>query len=160
MSRDLILRSASESTLYKSQSSDRVYVANVFEENATVREYVGGYTDWLRQGHRLAEVDNPVSTDARRKEARRDAERNKPRKLSYTEARELEKLPSLIESLETELYRLQSQIAEPNFYAAGQEAVQPVLRDLTEQQKALSDATDRWAALEDKQAQYDTSRKG
>ena len=146
-------------------SHDRQFLDNVvtstvvFEENATVREYVGGYTDWLRQGHRLAEVDNPVSADAPRKEARRDAERNKPRKLSYTEARELEQLPSLIESLETELYRLQSQIAEPNFYAAGQEAVQPVLQDLTERQNALSDATDRWATLEEKQAQYDASRK-
>ena len=51
-------------------SHDRQFLDNVvtstivFEENGEVREYVGGYSDWLRQGHQLTELDNPFGTEA------------------------------------------------------------------------------------------------
>ena len=146
-------------------SHDRQFLDNVvtstivFEENAKVGEYVGGYTDWLRQGHALAEVDSPVAGRMSGKDAKRATASEKPRKLSYTEALELERMPSLIESLEAEIEQLQERIAEPNFFAAGQEAVQPVLQEFTARQKALAEATDRWAALEKKQTLWKDSRK-
>ena len=146
-------------------SHDRQFLDNVvtstivFEENAKVGEYVGGYTDWLRQGHALAEVDSPVAGRMSGKDAKRATASEKPRKLSYTEALELERMPLLIESLEAEIEQLQGRIAEPNFFAAGQEAVQPVLQEFTVRQKALAEATDRWAALEKKQTLWKDSRK-
>jgi len=146
-------------------SHDRQFLDNVvtstivFEENAKVGEYVGGYTDWLRQGHALAEVDSPVAGRMSGKDAKRATASEKPRKLSYTEALELEQMPSLIESLEAEIEQLQGRIAEPNFFAAGQEAVQPVLQEFTVRQKALAEATDRWAALEKKHTLWKDSRK-
>jgi ATP-binding cassette subfamily F protein uup len=48
-------------------SHDREFLDNVvtstiaFEENGVLQEYVGGYSDWLRQGKALAEVDDPTA---------------------------------------------------------------------------------------------------
>ena len=62
-------------------SHDREFLDNVitstvvFEENGVIQEYVGGYSDWLRQGHRLAETDNPL--EAEQKQAAAAAARRK-----------------------------------------------------------------------------------
>ncbi len=46
-------------------SHDRQFLDNVvtstlvFEADGSIQEYVGGYSDWVRQGKNLAEVDNP-----------------------------------------------------------------------------------------------------
>jgi ATP-binding cassette subfamily F protein uup len=50
-------------------SHDREFLDNVvtstvvFEEDGSVQEYVGGYSDWLRQGHRLAITDSPFEIE-------------------------------------------------------------------------------------------------
>lgn len=145
-------------------SHDRQFLDNVvtstivFEENAQVREYVGGYTDWLRQGHALAEVENPDGGSGTDAHQRQGTEAKKAKKLGYKDARELEQLPEKIEFLESEISRLQQEIASPDFYAAGQDAVQPVLDELGGKQKTLDDAVERWAELEHKQAEYEAGR--
>jgi len=145
-------------------SHDRQFLDNVvtstivFEEDAQVREYVGGYTDWLRQGHSLAEVENPDGDSGAEAHYRQSTEVKKARKLGYKEARELEQLPEKIELLESEISRLQQEIAAPDFYAAGQDAVQPVLDELGGNQRTLDDAVERWAVLEQKQAEYEAGR--
>ena len=46
-------------------SHDREFLDNVvtsilvFEDDGRVHEYVGGYSNWLRRGHHLAETENP-----------------------------------------------------------------------------------------------------
>ncbi|MGI9238092.1 MAG: ATP-binding cassette domain-containing protein, partial [Woeseiaceae bacterium] len=48
-------------------SHDRQFLDNVvtstivFEEDGRIQEYVGGYNDWLRQGHELAVTDDPLT---------------------------------------------------------------------------------------------------
>lgn len=134
-------------------SHDRQFLDNVvtstivFEEDAQVREYVGGYTDWLRQGHALAEVENPDTAIKKNAKKRRGNKTGKPKKLGYNEARELAQLPGMIESLESDIEQLQQQIAAPDFFASGQDAVQPLLRELETTQKQLENLVDRWAEL-------------
>ena len=146
-------------------SHDRQFLDNVvtstivFEEDAQVREYVGGYTDWLRQGHGLAENDNPNIDGKSGKTAQADVAANRPKKLGYKDLRELERLPAQIESLESDIERLQLRIAAPEFYARGQDAVQPVLQELSERQEKLESSVERWAELEQKQQQYYASRE-
>jgi ATP-binding cassette subfamily F protein uup len=145
-------------------SHDRQFLDNVvtstivFEENAQVREYVGGYSDWLRQGHALAEVENPDGDASLARDAKAAAIPAKAKKLGYKEARELEQLPAQIAALETEIALLQQTIAEPDFYAAGQDAVQPVLQQLSDRQILLETRVERWSDLEQKQAEYEASR--
>ncbi len=54
-------------------SHDREFLDNVitstvvFEDDGSIREYVGGYSDWLRQGHNLAVTDSPFEAAARKR---------------------------------------------------------------------------------------------
>ena len=145
-------------------SHDRQFLDNVvtstivFEENGEVREYVGGYTDWLRQGKALAEVDNPnVDSGGNAMHTTTPAKR-KPKKLSYNEQRELDELPQQIEQLEAEVDALLENISSSDFYSQDHEATQPVLQKFAELQQALDVALERWTGLEDQQQRYRSSR--
>ncbi len=144
-------------------SHDRAFLDNVvtstlvFEGQGVVREFVGGYQDWLRQGGSLktlgvggddsraqaaaAKVDvTPVSKTPQEAPPRK--------KLSYKEQRELEALPAQIEALEAELAALQSEVAEPNFYQRPAEYSRIALERLSTLQQELDALLERWTELE------------
>ncbi|MFA7620110.1 MAG: ATP-binding cassette domain-containing protein, partial [Thiohalomonadaceae bacterium] len=102
-------------------SHDRAFLDHVvtstlaFEGEGVVREYVGGYSDWVRQRPVKAVV--PKRSEPKPQPAAPTAEqRQKPRKLSYKDQRELEQLPSRIEALEAELVELHQRLSDPAFY--------------------------------------------
>ena len=70
-------------------SHDREFLDNVvdsilvFEDDGRVHEYVGGYSDWLARGHRLAETDSPDKA-ARKAELRAASRSKQQRKNSRT----------------------------------------------------------------------------
>ncbi|MBT8099091.1 MAG: ATP-binding cassette domain-containing protein, partial [Gammaproteobacteria bacterium] len=139
-------------------SHDREFLDNVvtstivFEENGRIQEYVGGYTDWLRHGRRLAEHDNPLAIE-QRKQAHAERRRTQaPKKLSYKDQRELDQLPAEIEALEAVIVDLQKRIAAAGFYAQDQDDIQQVLMTLAEQEAALEARVDRWGELESLQS--------
>ena len=141
-------------------SHDREFLDNVvtstvvFEENGKVREYVGGYADWLRQGHALTERDNPGSVEARRLRAAARKQQKKPNKLSYKDQRELDQLPARIESLEATIAALQQTIAAPDFYASEQNVVQEALQELAGTEADLDGRVERWGELESLRGSY------
>ncbi len=131
-------------------SHDRTFLNNVvtgtlaFEGNGVVRDYVGGYDDWLRQRQASA-APKPAVT--------RPAAADKPKsgsktKLSYKDQRELDTLPNTIETLEAELVLLQELLASDKLYKQGADAVTKAQAQLAEQERALEDAYSRWEALE------------
>ena len=135
-------------------SHDREFLDNVvtstivFEENGRIREYVGGYSDWVRQGRQLAVTDTPYEAEERR---RRAAERRSQRpatKLSYKDQRELNALPAEIEALEAAIADLQQTVADPGFYAQDADTVRETLERLTEAEAELERRIDRWGELE------------
>ena len=85
-------------------SHDREFLNNVVTStlvlggDGEVKEYVGGYDDWLRQRRRQATAVPSVAKAAQEKP--QPAER--PRKLTFKEERELEGLPTRIAALEEE----------------------------------------------------------
>ena len=101
---------------------DRAFLDNsvtstlVFEGNGRLREYVGGYEDWLRQraSPEIAPVPRPRGHAAGKTPG---AERPEPkRKLSYMEQRRMEQLPALIEELDAEQQRLSAAVTREDFY--------------------------------------------
>ena len=140
-------------------SHDRQFLDNVvtstlvFEADGKIQEYVGGYSDWVRQGKNLAEVDNPNVKKDKSKTQRKTSAAQRPKKLGYMEQRELEQLPGNIEQLEQAVSDLEIQISAPDFYKQGHADVQKTLTKLAENQQALDSAIDRWADLEDRQLQ-------
>jgi ATP-binding cassette subfamily F protein uup len=138
-------------------SHDREFLDNVvtstvvFEDDGRAKEYVGGYSDWVRYGHQLAETENIAVAEAKKRAA---AERRKDKnktKLSYKDQRELDQLPEEIENLESGIAALQSQIAAPEFYSQDNEAVQRMLQELSNAELLLEQRVERWSDLESKQ---------
>ena len=135
-------------------SHDRAFLDNVvtstlaFEGDARVFEYVGGYTDAVRQ-RRTAPVAKPAAAAAGGSGSRPErAPRPAAAKLSWKEQRELEELPARIEALERQQGELASEISRPEFYrgdAAAQARVQARLAELPAELEA---AYARWAILE------------
>ncbi|MCL6268769.1 ATP-binding cassette domain-containing protein [Sansalvadorimonas sp. 2012CJ34-2] len=144
-------------------SHDRDFLDNVvgsslvFEGNGVVREYVGGFDDWLRQGgsiDKLAESGDAGKVDKAKSKPKVEASKDTPKpaakkKLSYKLQRELDALPGEIEKLEQELADLEEETGANSFYQQDQETVQTKLARLTELNELLEQKMDRWAELED-----------
>jgi ATP-binding cassette subfamily F protein uup len=135
-------------------SHDREFLDNVvtstivFEKDGKIQEYVGGYTDWLRQGHQLAENDSPSSIAERKQSAAELRRQQPPTKLSYKEQRELDLLPAEIEAIEASIADLQALIAAPDFYSQGHSIVQERLTELANAETLLEQRIERWSELE------------
>ena len=131
-------------------SHDRAFLDNVvtstlvFEGNGRVQEYVGGYSDWLRQ--RAKSAASAAKTVVAAKLVA--LPKSNPVKLSFKDARELEQAPARIESLEAEQAELTERLSEPAFYkrpAAEQAKVHARLTALAAELEAVYA---RWYALE------------
>ena len=129
----------------------------VLEGEGRIGEYVGGYSDWLRQ--------RPASVRAVAKPAARDSDTAArdaltaaapaaaaapvvKRKRSYKDQRELEMLPARIEALETRIAELGASLQDPATYQRGGEGLATLHRQLAEVQAELDAAYVRWAELE------------
>ncbi|MEJ2172166.1 MAG: ATP-binding cassette domain-containing protein [Woeseiaceae bacterium] len=135
-------------------SHDREFLDNVvtstivFEEDGHIQAYVGGYTDWLRQGHALAETDNPFATTSSVQAATERRTPKRSNKLSYMDQRELDHLPGEIEALEASIADLQQVMSQADFYSQEHGIVQSRLQELADAQALLEQRIERWAELE------------
>lgn len=132
-------------------SHDRAFLNNVvtstlvFEGQGEVKEYAGGYDDWLRTRPAAAAVASPE----RKAEAPAPkTPRERPRRLSYKEQRELESLPQVIETLEAEQAELHRKLAEPTFYQQPGGEIAKVTGRMSALQEELQAAYSRWESLE------------
>ena len=139
-------------------SHDRAFLDNVvtstlvFEGGAQVNEYVGGYSDWLRQ-RRAVEAAAPASAraaSAATEAAPSDAApaRSRARRLSYKEQRELEALPEKIQLLEAEQLELQAAIADPALFQGPVARGTAALQRLQSLAAEIETAYSRWHELE------------
>jgi ABC transport system ATP-binding/permease protein len=129
-------------------SHDRAFLDNVvtstlvFEGEARVNEYVGGYSDWLRQRVGTGAVKTPPPAAASVPAA------PKARRLSYKHQRELAALPEKIQRLEAEQLQLQTAIADPALFQGNDERGTAALQRLQSLAAELENAYSRWDALE------------
>ncbi|ETX04370.1 MAG: hypothetical protein ETSY2_29150, partial [Candidatus Entotheonella gemina] len=132
-------------------SHDRTFLNNVvtstlvFEGSGRVREYVGGYDDWLRQ-RQVPTSSKPVKTAPKRDKTPVPSER--PRRMNNKERLELEALPERIETLEAEQEQLYAQMSDPAFYRHEGEDVAQVKARLDAIAQELEEAYKRWETLE------------
>jgi ATP-binding cassette subfamily F protein uup len=144
-------------------SHDREFLNNVVTstivfEAEGVKEYVGGYDDWLRQRPDPA-AEKPPQRRGSSTSAKTDRQRVRPefpssavkprqRRLTYKEQQELAALPATIVQFEKELAILHEALAQGDFYKRpGQQiaAEQARLKQLDDQ---LASAYERWEELE------------
>ena len=159
-------------------SHDRKFMDNVvtsimvFEEDSNVREYVGGYSDWVRHGGNLSDFAAPQtgfstgaidsSADAaettsavsnKESDANVSAPFNTPKaapkkKLSYGEKRALEAALKRIDEFEAQQVKLEALISDPKFYEGESAKVNETLKEVAAVADALAQAYADWEALE------------
>ncbi len=148
-------------------SHDREFVDNVvtstlvFESDRQITEYIGGYSDWLRRGQQLAEVDRPVNMGSQAGSGGTVVSkgRRKSRKLSFKQAYELEHLPKNIETLEAEIRSLDQEVAAEGFYKRSHAETEGVLKELDGKSSELERATERYFELEGQREQFKAEKR-
>jgi len=136
-------------------SHDRDFLDNVvtstlaLEGGGHVGEYVGGYSDWLRQKP-AAITQTATAAPARTATSPAAAAPEAParRKLGYREARELEQLPARIEALEERIAARGRAMQDAAFYQQDGAAIAAANAELAALQAELDAAYLRWQALD------------
>ena len=133
-------------------SHDRRFLDNVVTQtlaadgNGVWREYVGGYSDWLRQRPKAAPAT--PRKDSKPAAAPASSPRAKA-KLSYKDQRELELLPAEIEALEKEQAELTARMSGAEYHKVGAQAMRDDSRRAGEIEELLLTKFSRWEALEE-----------
>ncbi|KEZ75918.1 ATP-binding cassette domain-containing protein [Salinisphaera hydrothermalis] len=134
-------------------SHDRDFIDNVvtsslvMEGDGRVAEYVGGYSDYLRQRPAEPAAAAPVKKPAA-------APKPKPKTesaLSTAERKELRDLPKRIDRLEADLEKRQAVFGEPGFYDRNPADIKKATDAHAAVEAELEAALERWEALEAKQ---------
>ncbi len=138
-------------------SHDRTFLNNVvtstlvFEGDGIVKEYAGGYDDWVRARPvkpSSAQIEKDRTAVALANSAKATVAADQPRKLTFKEQKELEKLPQLIEKLEAAQAELHQRMSEPSFYQQPATEITKVSQQLQSIEEQLQSGYTRWEELE------------
>jgi ATP-binding cassette subfamily F protein uup len=136
-------------------SHDRTFLDNVVtqvivaEGEGVWREYIGGYSDWERVRHRGTTASGAEVTKPTVKSVVAPPEtKDKPKKLSFKEQRELEQLPGLIAALETEQAEISAKLADAELYRSQPDQAQQLNQRFAEIDQLLMSSLERWEVME------------
>ncbi len=118
----------------------------VMAGDGVIEEYVGGYSDYLRQRRPASAA--PVVSPSKAGAAKAAAPAEIKKKLNYKDARELEQLPLKIEQLETQLTEFSARMQQADFYQQAAEKITAQTKRMESVQAELDAAYARWAVLD------------
>jgi ATP-binding cassette subfamily F protein uup len=131
------------------------------DDSFRIREYAGGYDDWLRLGggfrQGLTELGGELKLDAGRSSQRRDAgvakEAWQAKKLKQKRDRKLERelamLPDQLETEEQLLESLHGEMSRPEFYQMAPDEQKKIQGEASAIESRLADLYKRWEELEE-----------
>ena len=141
-------------------SHDRTFLDNVvtqsivFKGNGVLKEYIGGYQDYidaqkreeaLQPQAKIEVKNNPVNDKSKTKNRRND-------KLSFNEQRELNALPEEIAALENEQIQLTEKLSDPDIFKNDYKQAAAWQTRIIEIEEILLQKLERWEALEARQS--------
>jgi len=129
---------------------DRVATSVLVARDGRWIEYVGGYSDMLKQcgAPLLAPApEQPVKKSVSREPQKRRTQ-SSTRRLSFNEKHALEKLPAQIKGLRTQRSNLQVLLADPLLYAKDPNGFAEASAAFTKTEIDLAKAEERWLELE------------
>ena len=136
-------------------SHDRAFLDHVvtsllvFEGAGVVRDFVGGYSDWIRYRDEQAAAAATRPTARAATDATNGARGGaRAGRLSYQAQRELSALPERLQALEAEKVQIESQLADGSLYRAEQSVLQQQLQRLASIEAEIDSGYTRWAELE------------
>ncbi|MDL2314041.1 ATP-binding cassette domain-containing protein [Desulfovibrio sp. OttesenSCG-928-C14] len=146
-------------------SHDRSFLDNLatsvlaLEGDGKVHEYVGAYTDWLRQ--RAAPLKGAKAEKAPGRDSSEERQaKDKPRRRSYNEQREFEQLekelaslPGGLEALEREQAALEAKLADPGLFNRDPQGFNQAVERLTALEEEQTELLLRWEFVEKRLAE-------
>ncbi len=138
-------------------SHDRMFLDNVitqsivFEGEGRLKEYIGGYEDYLdaKKREQAFQTASAPKTEKPSENEKTERKANRTVKLSYKEQRELDALPEEITALENEQAELNTQLSDPEVFKNYEKA--GVLQTRAEEiEMLLLEKLERWEILENK----------
>ena len=141
-------------------SHDRTFLDNVvtqsivFKGNGVLKEYIGGYQDYidaqkreeaLQPQAKIEVKNNPVNDKSKTRNHRND-------KLSFNEQRELNALPEEIAALENEQTQLTEKLSDPEIFKNDYKQAAAWQTRISEIEEILLQKLERWEALEARQS--------
>ena len=141
-------------------SHDRAFLNNVvqstlvLEGNGVVREYAGGYDDYLIQ--QKATVPSFYKGTKATKIKRPKTIANKLKKLTFKEQKLLEALPEQIAQLEEEQSGIQEQLDDPEFFKKTWQITQKATQRFEALGAELLEAYAQWEELDAKKTKHDS----
>ena len=140
----LVVLDPSRVGLDAAKGGDRV---DAVEGDGEVAEYVGGYSDYLRQ--RPAKDTNAAPKPAPKPQAQPKPQSPRTR-LSFNETRELDQRPGRIDALAAEIAKLEAELADPGLYARDAARFRAGADRADSARTELEAAEERWLELETK----------
>ena len=135
----------------------------VLEGDGRVKEYAGGYADYLiqrRDGPAAARRPNGPAKKSGGKAARESAAKSGPEsRLSYRDRRALDLLPDEIATLEAEIAALERELSDRGLYGADPDRFAQAAGRLKAARAELSTAEERWLALETRREEIEAARQ-
>ncbi len=126
------------------------------------REYEGGVTDWITQSKRAAQITGSAKTAAASQKSPEKAKKsgqNSPhpneylgeklskKKLSYKEQKELDGLPALIQTLESQQKAIAQELFDGSLYSSNPKRAAELTAKNAKLDDELLDAMQRWETL-------------
>ena len=127
---------------------NHVVTSSIVFENGGIKEYDGGYDDWLRQ--KAEDVSGKPVTPKQKTSSikpQKTPESQRTRKLSFKEKQELAKLPDRIEELSAGINRIHEEMSDPAFYQQAPEEIKATSHKVAEWETELAAALLRWEML-------------
>lgn len=148
-------------------SHDRAFIDSVvtqaiaFEGEGRLREYAGGYQEWLqsRLEVRAARKNSNVPAPAIKPSVQTRKDRSSAAGLSYQETNELTALPGKIDLLEKKQMAITQKLSDPAVYKDNHNLVMELRACAVALENELSLHYARWEALENKKDMAESVRK-
>ena len=143
-------------------SHDRYFLDNLaerifaFDGNGNLKQYEGGYTDYLEAKLREEVANQPVA-EIKKKDSGKDWKQNQPTKLkfSYKEQREYDTIDEDIAALEE---KIESLDADMMANATNSAKLSEIVAEKEKAEKALEEKMERWVYLNDLAEQIEAQK--
>ena len=144
-------------------SHDRDFVNNCvntclyFDGTGRINQIVGGYDDVdsylaLKEEQRQQQttaINKKVTQQSKAESVKKEVAKVTKKKLSFKETKELEELPEIIDSLESQIAELQQQVNQNDFFSKDEQYTKNILNQLGENESKLELVYTRWQELDE-----------
>ncbi|WP_415235985.1 ATP-binding cassette domain-containing protein [Sneathiella sp.] len=117
----------------------------VIEPGGDIEEYVGGYSDYVRQ---RSQMETPKAKKGLPEKTVASKPKQARKRLSYKDQRDLDRLPDVIGELEEQIKSMEKALGDPDLFTKQPDQFNKISKELVVAQEQLALSEERWLELE------------